>query len=504
VVVNDDLSLIDYPCFVVHKSSEGQGRCLYEVNGRCLRWAGRRCLNVSVEDEEFLARLYHYMEGARILPPGTLTAFVEELRRSPYRIPLYGFFLHFVDIRLGQLELDDIKGLPTDVLARTAALERRVEEAKLSRVLWLRPPWVVGRGLGSIFFDEVNQAPVYIQGAAYMLILDRKVTTGYSMGRNVAVYAAGNQPYFAPEVAKELPSPLLDRLKPQFNMSYVLDYVPPELAELLARDYGISAGGVTPVMVESFKSYLREIGMRGEIVSKYGVLISRAIEQASAEAVVPKEERATVPFTPRSVEFMLNMLGKTPAEVLMLDFYHSTYGGRGFIRPLTVAFYTYYGLAGMQEGGEREMDRQFKIMMLPIVNLLLVYDILRSETSEEALFRRLLVVAKMQELVTGVQFGAEYKSAVGALLGASPEVAERIKSNLEKIGIVCGREIDMSAIEGVARRAVGEAALREVMDAVRLVEPYLRLFAEVSCTKVEERTVTGSPEYVSTTRRRKR
>lgn len=494
VVVNDDFALIDYPCFFIHKESRDvkSVRCLLAKDDKCIRWGGNKCVHHSLEDTDAMSRIYSYLESTGMITPRTFADFIEALKETLHPdVALYGFYHHFVDVRLSQLELDDLKGVPSDVLARTLALEGKLEAAKGVRTLWLQPAWIVGRGVGAIFFDEINQAPSHIQGAAYMFILDRKVTTGYNIGKNVAVYAAGNPPSFAPEVAKELPTPLLDRLKPQFMMNYEIKFAPSELITFISKDY------VTLLPTESFKQYMREIRIREHMIEAYSGVIHSAIEIAKAQEV-PKEERRTVTVTPRAVEFLLNMLGKTPLEILLLEYTISSNRLSGFISPITTALLTYYGAFGMSES-TRAVDERFIQTIVPTISITLVLDLLTTPrataTRDLREVARILAnkMASINKLIrlyietAGVDIitkvAKEFKSTVNALLsGASPELLDTIKTSLKALGISECRQSVIDPTEFTKNASdVPQDVLEEARGLLTTIQPLLLLFSEVYC-----------------------
>lgn len=508
VVVNDDFSLIDYPCFIIHKESRDTKsvRCLLAKGDKCVRWSGNRCVHHSLEDNDAIAKIYDYLESTKMIAPRTYADFVEALKQTLHPdIALYGFYHHFVDVRLSQLELDDLKGIPSDVIARTLALEGKLEAAKGVRTLWLQPAWIVGRGVGAVFFDEINQAPSHIQGAAYMLILDRRVTTGYNIGKNVAVYAAGNPPSFAPEVAKELPTPLLDRLKPQFTMNYEIRFAPPELPTFISKDY--------PMLLpaESFKQYMREMRIREPMIDSYGSVIHSAIEIAKAQDV-PKDERRTVTLTPRAVEFLLNMLGKTPLEILLLEYAVTTNRLSGFVSPITATLLTYYGSFGVSDA-VRPVDERFIQTVLPSISVSLILDLLTTPATTVA--RELSEVArtlafKMASLnrlikiyvetvgLDVTKITKEYSNTINALLGsASPDLIDTIKTSLKALGV---SECGQSAIDPTefTRRVADIPAdvLEQAREFLTTIQPLLLLFSDVFCYEERaERKGKGEVEY---------
>lgn len=84
-----------------------------------------------------------------------------------------------IDIRISQLDPSDLRGIPD--------LNREEQTTK-----WLSPNWLPKEGQGILFFDEINLAPPSIQGAAYQLILDRRLGE-YCLPDGWMIMGAGNR-----------------------------------------------------------------------------------------------------------------------------------------------------------------------------------------------------------------------------------------------------------------------------------------------------------------------
>ena len=109
---------------------------------------------------------------------------------------------HMIDLRLGQCEPTDLRGIPyfdrdKGVMNWAPPIELPSEE------LAAKYPIVV------LFLDEMNSAAPAVQGAAYQLILNRQVGT-YKLPDNVVVIAAGNRESDK-GVSYRMPSPLANR-----------------------------------------------------------------------------------------------------------------------------------------------------------------------------------------------------------------------------------------------------------------------------------------------------
>jgi len=324
VLFNDSLELVDYPCFAVVTPARMEGE-LGAGRYKCVKRAGKACIAAATPagciavlrgDEEFAVRAARCMVAGRRAPSvRDALAAVEQALRSTCpsdetpAVCYAGLFFHYIDMRLSQLELDDIKGLPSDVIARAHALRGDIEGAKAARVLWLTPAWLATRGLGMLFFDEINQAPPWAQAAAYNIILDRRLATGKALSPNVMVVAAGNQPDFAPGVARSLPPPLRNRF-----VNFVMEpEVPPSaiaddrlVAKLHELAYGRLAVG------SKFIEWLRSLGFDME-PDEIGWYREMAASMVSREPL-PEHLRKFVVVTNRSLEFLKRLFPFTPGE----------------------------------------------------------------------------------------------------------------------------------------------------------------------------------------------
>lgn len=87
--------------------------------------------------------------------------------------------LELRDVRLSLLDPIDLKGFPT------------VDTAK-KQMKWLPADFLPTKGRGLLFLDEMNQAPQSVQGAAYQLVLNRRIGE-YKLPEGWSVMAAGNR-----------------------------------------------------------------------------------------------------------------------------------------------------------------------------------------------------------------------------------------------------------------------------------------------------------------------
>lgn len=109
---------------------------------------------------------------------------------------------HMIDLRLGQMEPTDIRGIPfynrdNGKMDWAPPIDLPDEE------LAAQYPIVV------VFFDELNSAAPSVQAAAYQLILNRR-SGKYVMPKNVVMVAAGNRESDK-GVTYRMPTPLANR-----------------------------------------------------------------------------------------------------------------------------------------------------------------------------------------------------------------------------------------------------------------------------------------------------
>ena len=109
---------------------------------------------------------------------------------------------HMIDLRLGQMEPTDIRGIP-------------FYNRDLGKMDWAPPIDLPDEDLASqypivvLFLDEMNSAAPSVQSAAYQLILNRRVGK-YRLPDNVVMVAAGNRESDK-GVTYRMPTPLANR-----------------------------------------------------------------------------------------------------------------------------------------------------------------------------------------------------------------------------------------------------------------------------------------------------
>ena len=109
---------------------------------------------------------------------------------------------YMIDLRLGQMEPTDIRGIP-------------FYNKDLGKMDWAPPIELPDEELASqypivvLFLDELNSAPASTQAAAYQLILNRRVGK-YRLPDNVVMVAAGNRESDK-GVTYRMPTPLANR-----------------------------------------------------------------------------------------------------------------------------------------------------------------------------------------------------------------------------------------------------------------------------------------------------
>lgn len=105
---------------------------------------------------------------------------------------------NLIDIRLSQMDLTDLKGMPVP----------NHENKKME--WWIASNFPTDENDNSIiFFDELNCAQPAVQATAYQLILDRRVGD-YKLPDNVSIVAAGNREGDR-GITFRMPAPLLNR-----------------------------------------------------------------------------------------------------------------------------------------------------------------------------------------------------------------------------------------------------------------------------------------------------
>jgi hypothetical protein len=118
----------------------------------------------------------------------------------------------FIDVRLGQMEPTDIRGIPffnkdTGKMDWAPPIDLPDEEFASQY------PIVV------LFLDELNSAPASVQAAAYQLVLNRR-SGKYVLPKNVVIAAAGNRESDK-GVTYRMPTPLANRF---IHQELVVDF----------------------------------------------------------------------------------------------------------------------------------------------------------------------------------------------------------------------------------------------------------------------------------------
>ena len=109
---------------------------------------------------------------------------------------------YMIDLRLGQMEPTDIRGIP-------------FYNKEIGKMDWAPPVELPDEELASqypvvvLFLDELNSAAASVQAAAYQLILNRRIGK-YKLPDNVVMVAAGNRESDK-GVTYRMPTPLANR-----------------------------------------------------------------------------------------------------------------------------------------------------------------------------------------------------------------------------------------------------------------------------------------------------
>jgi hypothetical protein len=126
---------------------------------------------------------------AKDLPPEGGIITVEELEVD-------GFYYEMVDLRLGQMDVPDLRGLP--ILQGEQTLETRPHwfPEEESRTVTLAGPAgdqkVQAPVQTLVFLDEITSAVPVMQAAAYQIVLERKIGQ-WELPKKTRVLAAGNR-----------------------------------------------------------------------------------------------------------------------------------------------------------------------------------------------------------------------------------------------------------------------------------------------------------------------
>jgi len=136
-------------------------------------------------------------------------------------------FDEVVDLRLGQMEVGDLIGMPVqeyycplchttfgtagNILNCPVCKQNDKKEIQIvGRTIWLPPSWFPQNGTKKLlFFDELNRGRLDVQQAAFQIVLDRRIHT-HIIPDNCGIVCACN-PSGADYYVQELDPALLDR-----------------------------------------------------------------------------------------------------------------------------------------------------------------------------------------------------------------------------------------------------------------------------------------------------
>lgn len=143
-----------------------------------------------------------------------------------------------IDLRLGQLEVGDLIGMPAQEYYCPKCSTKygfgvkfaycplcETEQSKIpivGRTIWLPPSWFPSNGeKRCIFFDEFNRGRLDVQQAAFQIVLDRRIHT-HKIPDNCVIVCACNPPTSVEGLeynVEEIDPALLDRF---VNMKFTL------------------------------------------------------------------------------------------------------------------------------------------------------------------------------------------------------------------------------------------------------------------------------------------
>ncbi len=147
----------------------------------------------------------------------------------------------FVDLRLGQMEVGDLIGLPAKEDGRT---------------VWLRPSWFPKeKTAGILFLDELNRARLDVLQAIFQLVLERKLHT-HVLPEGWKIVCAAN-PSGGDYFVNELDPALLDR--------FLHVYFRPEKEEWL--EWGRETGKIRSEISSLIAAYPHLLGSESSEIS---------------------------------------------------------------------------------------------------------------------------------------------------------------------------------------------------------------------------------------------
>lgn len=107
------------------------------------------------------------------------------------------FEIGFIDQRLAQMEQADVSGIPYVSKSNNPDGTEMREEMRTSIPDWFPTQEKIDRGIvpekGILFFDELTNAAIPVQHAAYRIILDREISMGVDLPIGWVLVAAGNK-----------------------------------------------------------------------------------------------------------------------------------------------------------------------------------------------------------------------------------------------------------------------------------------------------------------------
>lgn len=185
------------------------------------------------------------------------------------------------DIRATLLDPVDLRGLPT--------IAENEDGSKFKQTLWAVPDFLPTTGSGILFLDELNAAPQATQAACYQLILDRRLGD-YTLPAGWLVCAAGNRETDR-AVVHRMPSALANRL---VHLDFDVD-------NDAWTQWALGADIMTEVI-----AFLR---FRPALLHQF--------DPAKNEKAFP---------TPRSWQFVSDLLKKEPPQAVEFDLLRGTVG----------------------------------------------------------------------------------------------------------------------------------------------------------------------------------
>lgn len=154
--------------------------------------------------------------------------------------------LDFVDLRLGNMEVGDLIGLPDFTVD---------EQGNKVATKFMRPSWLPTSGKGVVFLDEINRARRDVLQATFQFVLDRKIHE-YTLPEGWSVVVAANpntNDYIVTDVSDEAFMARFAHIKLSPSMDEWTSYMRSQSAEASVASFFTEQSDLLNKTVEDFK-----------------------------------------------------------------------------------------------------------------------------------------------------------------------------------------------------------------------------------------------------------